>query len=175
MIVDVAKIQNSTEEFNLRFKPSEIDIKSDFVKLLDDTEFIGKISNKDLRTIVEGEIKADVELNCNRCLRVVPQRLNFKFKNAYILAENYTKEEEFELESKGLEISIFDGDKIDLREVAIEQISLALPAQVLCEDNCKGLCETCGANLNLTNCKCKENEVDPRWSALKKLKIKNEK
>lgn len=169
MIIEAAKIQNSGKSFDLKFESSEIDLNSEFANVSGETLFKGKISNSDLRTIVEGEIKTEVELNCNRCLRIIPKKIEFSFKNAYILAENYTEEEESELENKDLEISIFEGDKIDLSEVAGEQIALALPSQILCEIDCKGLCEKCGANRNLTNCKCIENDVDPRWAALENL------
>lgn len=173
MIIEVAKIQNSSKSFDLKFEPREIDLKSKFAIVSGETLFKGKISNYDLRTIVDGEIKTEVELVCNRCLQTLPEKVEFSFKNAYILAEDYTKEEEYELEKKELEISIFEGDKIDLAEVAGEQIALDLPSQILCQENCKGICEKCGANLNLIDCKCEENDVDPRWSALTKLKIKN--
>ncbi len=172
MIVEVAKIQNSGRDFDLKFEPDEIDLESEFAKVSGKTFFKGKVANSDLRTVVDGEIETEVELNCHRCLKLIPQKLKFSFKNAYILAEDYTKEEEYELEKEELEISIFEGDKIDLKRIAGEQIALALPTQVLCKTDCQGLCEKCGANLNSTGCKCNENEVDPRWSALKELKLK---
>lgn len=173
MIIKVAKIQNSGREFDLRFEPPEIDLESEFAKVSGETLFKGKVSNSDLRTIVGGDIETEIELKCNRCLQNIKDELKFSFKNAYILAEDYTKQEEFELEKEGLEISIFEGGEIDLKRIAGEQIALALPTKILCQTNCKGLCEKCGANLNLINCKCKENEIDPRWSALKNLKIDN--
>jgi uncharacterized protein len=69
-----------------------------------------------------------------------------------------------------LDVSIYDGEKIDLTDLVREQILLDLPTQILCQEDCKGLCQKCGANLNEVNCNCEENEIDPRWSALKNLK-----
>lgn len=173
MIVEVAKIQSSGVDFDLKFEPAEIDLESELAEVSGETLFTGKVSYSDLRTIVAGEIETEVELNCIRCLKRIPQKLKLSVNNAYILAEDYTKQEEYELEKQGLEISIFEGGKIDLQQIAGEQIALVLPPQIICESSCQGLCEKCGANLNSTDCKCKENEIDPRWSALKKLKIKN--
>jgi uncharacterized protein len=51
-----------------------------------------------------------------------------------------------------------------------EQILLNLPEQVFCKEDCKGLCQKCGANRNLIDCKCDSDETDPRWAALKNLK-----
>jgi uncharacterized protein len=44
-----------------------------------------------------------------------------------------------------------------------------VPTQVLCRDDCKGLCAKCGANLNLADCDCEDKEIDPRWAELKRL------
>ena len=37
---------------------------------------------------------------------------------------------------------------VSLREIAAEQVQLSIPMKPLCEENCQGLCPTCGANLN---------------------------
>jgi uncharacterized protein len=40
----------------------------------------------------------------------------------------------------------------------------------LCREDCKGLCQSCGADLNAGLCSCEQGEVDPRWAALAELK-----
>jgi uncharacterized protein len=40
---------------------------------------------------------------------------------------------------------------------------------VLCKEDCQGLCLKCGSNLNLIDCKCEDEQIDPRWAALKNL------
>jgi uncharacterized protein len=52
------------------------------------------------------------------------------------------------------------GEEVDLRPALREQWLLEAPAFVLCRPDCKGLCPTCGANLNLGACSCaqKTNE-----------------
>jgi uncharacterized protein len=54
-----------------------------------------------------------------------------------------------------------------------EQMYLALPMKPLCRDDCRGLCPTCGANLNLAACGCKNEWEDPRLAVLRKLKTEN--
>jgi uncharacterized protein len=58
---------------------------------------------------------------------------------------------------------------LDLRKPFREQILLALPMHLLCRPECKGLCITCGQNLNAGPCSCDTEEIDPRLAALKKL------
>ncbi len=39
----------------------------------------------------------------------------------------------------------------------------------LCDENCKGICPNCGADLNAGTCRCDKQEIDPRLEVLKKL------
>ena len=61
-------------------------------------------------------------------------------------------------------------DFLDLTEEAREAIILALPGYPVCREDCKGLCATCGANLNKKTCNCrKAAERDSQWAALDTL------
>ncbi|MCX6003520.1 MAG: DUF177 domain-containing protein [Chloroflexi bacterium] len=48
-----------------------------------------------------------------------------------------------------------------------------MPMKPLCKDECAGLCSICGKDLNLEECGCQKEEVDPRWAELLKLKNSN--
>ena len=78
-------------------------------------------------------------------------------------------DDEREVSVEELDTAVLEGYDLDLKEVVREQILLALPEQAFCREDCKGLCEKCGANRNLIDCKCTESDIDPRWSALKNL------
>lgn len=174
MIIDLLKLGENRREFALEIDPGEIDLESEHVELTDRVRFRGTLDNRPERVEIEGRIEAAVSIACDRCLREVPRDLSFEFRNAFITPEEYTEEQETELEIEDMDVSIFQGGSLDLREIAREQLLLALPGQVLCEEDCRGLCGRCGANRNLVDCNCAEEETDPRWSALKDLKIENE-
>src|SRR3954470_24220564 len=57
-------------------------------------------------------------------------------------------------------------DELDLRSWAHDAYALALPVQVLCRPDCRGLCPTCGANLNPEPDHAHEAAPDARWSKL---------
>ena len=63
------------------------------------------------------------------------------------------------------------GEVVDLESLLREQIILMLPLKPLCDENCKGLCPHCGANLNREKCTCKTDAVDSPFAQLAKLKI----
>jgi uncharacterized protein len=61
--------------------------------------------------------------------------------------------------------------KLDLAAWARDALALALPAQIVCREDCLGLCSVCGANLNEDPDHAHEAEPDPRWAALRELKL----
>jgi uncharacterized protein len=64
-----------------------------------------------------------------------------------------------------------DGEDLDLGAWARDAYALALPSQVVCRDECAGLCPECGANLNDQPDHAHEREPDPRWAKLRELRF----
>lgn len=63
------------------------------------------------------------------------------------------------------------GVEVSLSGLLWEEFLLALPVKPLCSTGCKGLCPSCGSNLNTSSCACKGEESDPRLAALRGLTI----
>ena len=61
--------------------------------------------------------------------------------------------------------------ELDLRAWAHDALALALPAQILCREDCAGLCPRCGADLNADPAHRHEPEPDPRWAKLGELRL----
>ncbi len=59
--------------------------------------------------------------------------------------------------------------KLDVDELVYSEVILDLPTKHLCSDDCKGICDKCGKNLNEGECGCCEKEVDPRLQKLMEL------
>lgn len=74
---------------------------------------------------------------------------------------------DFSASSAELDITYLTDDSIDLGEVLSEQIRLQLPAQPLCQPNCKGVCFQCGADLSLGRCACAQIQSSHPFEALK--------
>ena len=65
-----------------------------------------------------------------------------------------------------------DGDELDLRAWTRDAVALALPAQIVCTEECRGLCGVCGENLNAASPDhSHEPAPDPRWAALRELRF----
>ncbi len=70
-----------------------------------------------------------------------------------------------------LESPYVEGEELDLHRWAHDAFALALPAQVLCRPDCRGLCPECGADLNEQPDHAHEPPKDPRWAKLGELKF----
>jgi uncharacterized protein len=71
-----------------------------------------------------------------------------------------------------LESPYLEEEQLDLRAWARDALALALPAQIVCREDCLGLCPVCGENLNSAGPEhAHEREPDPRWAALRDLKL----
>lgn len=112
---------------------------------------------------VIGKIKTAVYYSCYRCLEKTRVSFNIDFSIKF-------SDLSFNIESKNEDVIRFSGDEIEILPQIINEIILNWPAQVLCKPDCKGLCQKCGANLNITECDCKRIQIDPRLAVLKKLK-----
>jgi len=170
MIVDLITIKDAPASFDFAIEPAQIDLEIETARMKNAAQVEAKVKRGIAQTDVEGTIRADVEVECNRCLQPVETTLDFPFSAAFVTAENYTQAREAEVNPNDLEISIYEGDKIDMGELVREQILLELPEQIFCREDCRGLCQKCGGDRNLIDCSCEEKEIDPRWSALKNLK-----
>jgi uncharacterized protein len=63
-----------------------------------------------------------------------------------------------------------DDDRLDLSAWAHDALVLALPVQILCRPDCAGLCPVCGKDLNAEPHEHVDEESDPRWAELAKLR-----
>jgi uncharacterized protein len=102
-------------------------------------------------------------------LKLIEFPVDSRFKLEYVTREDYEAQQAIELTEDELDLSVFDGEAIDLDELVREELLLAVPTHLLCQENCKGVCPTCGVDRNTTDCVCGGDDVDPRWAGLKEL------
>ena len=168
MIIDLARLGKNPKPIELAFEPGDIDL-DEGTRLTEKAVFSGEISRDGAKTRVRGRIVAPVETDCVRCLEPVAKHIDVEFNDVFVDAAEEPKVDEIELGADELDESLIAGQEIDLAEVVREQLILETTEIVYCSVDCKGLCPKCGGNRNLIDCKCEENEIDPRWAALKNL------
>jgi uncharacterized protein len=124
---------------------------------------------------VEAALQATVRLECSRCLEPfdLPLRCEFSLVVVSAAAEFGTGERRLVLEDAALFYA--ERGRVDLREMAREQIYLNLPLKPVCRADCAGLCPTCGANRNRLECPCRPADIDPRLAPLFELEKRTKK
>jgi uncharacterized protein len=123
---------------------------------------------------VHGSVDTKVRLSCSRCLSVFTSDISSAFTVFYTKAVTAQNEkDEIELAEEDLVSATYSGDEIDFSEEIAEQILLEIPYKPLCSEDCKGLCTSCGADLNSTDCSCSSNAVSMAFSSLEGLKLKH--
>ncbi len=119
----------------------------------------GAVRNMAGALSLEGTAETTLELTCDRCLKPFSQPLALPVST--LLAEELEDEENDE-------IVLLEDGAADLDEIFTTALVLSMDAKHLCSEDCKGLCPTCGADLNLGPCQCRK-EPDPRFAALAQL------
>ena len=169
MRIELASLEEGHGDFDHTYQPLDLKLDDEQVTLCGATEIRGKIKRSGREVVVDGHIDSCVQVNCDRCLKVIQFPVSNDFSNEYITGGDYEQSQVAELSEDLMSVSVFDGETIDLDEVVKEQLLLGLPARALCKSDCLGICPDCGNDRNAGECGCEAKEVDPRWSALKDL------
>lgn len=70
-----------------------------------------------------------------------------------------------------LDTGTYENGEVDVAELLREQVLLEIPITPLCKADCKGLCQSCGKDLNEGACDCRPQQGDPRLAALARFKL----
>ena len=115
-------------------------------------KIVGAVEDVGKSFVVRGQIECKKIFVCDRCLTCAQENQVHEF------------DEEFEK-------SVAVDDLIDVTELLRDVLIADQPMKNLCKADCKGLCPTCGANLNEGECGCEKFIVDPRLATLKDFKL----
>ena len=133
-----------------------------------------QISNTGGALYVGGYVEGDATVECVRCLEETTYHLRGEVEGYFLTPgsdRELTEEEEDEYEV------LPESHQIDLEPLLRVALMLDMPLSPLCDDNCKGLCPYCGANLNKETCDCKpeeEPESANPFSVLKTIRFDEE-
>ena len=110
--------------------------------------------------VVNGTITTNGHYECSRCLTDTNYTHTVPFEETFGVSHSTYGDDD---------VISFDGEEIDLTETIRETLIINEPSQVLCQDDCKGLCVQCGADQNVSPCSCESFVVDPRLAVLRTL------
>jgi uncharacterized protein len=164
------------EGLNLRFSKSRDWLEkampdtADPLECVEDIHVSCHVRKLAENVFLEGSIDTVLAVMCSRCLERALLPVSTLFRYTLVPLPD-RQSPEIELSSEDLESGYYDEDVFDLEQLILEQIILQIPIKVLCEEDCRGLCPSCGINLNMETCRCRDKIVDDRFAVLKNIKI----
>ncbi len=169
MRIEVEKLEETGGKFSQVYAPGELLFEE--IELVEAAAITGRARRKNGDVELRGELLTKASTICGRCLKPVELQIDVKFAERFVPAVSWRHEEQHELQEEDLNISVFDGEGIELDDLVKEEILLAIPAHVLCSEDCKGLCPSCGVDRNSETCDCEAKQIDSRWDKLKNLGV----
>ena len=123
----------------------------------------GRVTNRAGALELSGSASTVLDLTCDRCCKPFSEEMTVPLDNLLATElEHADSEDEF--------ILLEDG-ALDLDEAVTTAMILNMGMKHLCSEDCKGLCPNCGKNLNEGSCSCSNENIDPRFEALRNFVI----
>ncbi len=156
---ELLKRKSYAKDIDLSFNMKSFLYQGDEIIFKSPVKAKGKASIQEDIIHFDVQVSFVIELTCTRCLDRYTSNFDIN------IFEEYTNNPKKESE----DIIFITEDSIDMEEVIKNNILLSLPIKKLCSNDCKGLCQHCGANLNKSQCNCSQDDIDIRMAKLKDL------
>ena len=111
--------------------------------------------------LLSGTLRTTLHCVCDRCATPFVRDYSLPLE-AVLVTELQNEQDADEW------VFVLENDAVDLDEIVTTTLVLNMDSQLLCREDCKGLCSRCGKNLNEGPCSCKK-EIDPRLAVLAQL------
>jgi uncharacterized protein len=183
MQLDLTRIRDAETPVARQFAPPDIAAADDAFRVMRPVELVMTVQKDDDLFQLVGNVRAEIELSCSRCLEPFSMHIDAPFDLRYLpqhlnmsgSGEEGAEGEDDDIQGEevggdDLTTAFYRDDQIDLVQLVREQLYLLLPMKPLHKEDCKGLCPNCGTNLNETTCECQIEWEDPRLAPLKALR-----
>lgn len=130
------------------------------LKFLEPVKAVGRYTAFKGNVDLKAHVTTTLLQTCSRCLKEFPEKIEIDVDEKLSTS---VADDDYDT------IQLSEGDSADLSEILTKDIISSLQIQTLCSEDCKGLCQKCGANLNDAACDCDTVQVDMRLEALKDL------
>lgn len=164
MIIKITNLPIGVHAFKFENSVKELQIGEPFIgNLILDC----KIDKSQHQIVANCNLTISEELICDRCLEKYETQLEKEFSLIFLYNKN-------DVDNSDANVKYLSptAETLNLTDDVIDYAFLTIPMKHLCSEDCLGLCPRCGNNLNHDKCSCKDDEIDPKWESLLKLKDK---
>lgn len=161
MTIDVSAILKEIGgriDINGEVKLSDTDFLGEMYRFDEPVSVKGHVSNTGKSLILKAECTGHVTTNCARCMRDIIVPVCFGVDENLVQDDGNVSADD--------DVILFEDVKIDIDDIIANNFLMNVEGKYLCKEDCKGLCQTCGADLNEGDCGCCHDTIDPRWASL---------
>ncbi len=168
MLIDIKKITSEGLSLSDHIELEENLLIEDGGYFIEDLHYNAFFVRHGDQIIVKGKIKTSLSLRCVRCLENFELKVNSRF-DIILFPANLIHISSLHLNDDDMEYIFYEGNKIDIEKILMEQVNFFVPFNPLCHSACKGICPVCGVDLNHESCKC-ENSFNEMSLLIDKVK-----
>jgi uncharacterized protein len=164
MKIDILNLKDGTTEYFEKLDSSALDLSGLDCILkgsLDAHTIVEKSGNKVKITI---DTAFALTLKCSRCLEDFDR--SFSTSDTYFVRPGHEEEPEKYLSEEDVYTIFAATQEVDTVPLIRDALILSIPMKPLCNEDCKGICPVCGANLNLQTCSHREGTSDSEWQKI---------
>lgn len=171
--IDLRTIPETGRNYRFRVDPRAwrpIEDEEGVVELAGPLDVEVEVQRTGRRIVLNGRVRGCLWLRCDRCLKAFQREVDTTFTTCLVLPGDSITETDIELDDEDMELDFISGGEIEILDLVRDQLLLNQPMKSLCAENCRGLCERCGNDLNQGPCECISDKGHPAFQKLKELK-----
>ena len=160
---DISSSEGKSQHYSVAFEMDTITFQQGTFPVLAKEPVELTITNTGDRVLeLEGSGLVTVGIPCDRCLEDVEVKVTLDFKHKIDTeSDAYDQSEDLD------ENNYIDGYSLDVEQLVCNELLVGWPTKILCSEDCKGICNVCGQNLNKGTCNCEDTGLDPRMSVIR--------
>ncbi len=167
MLIDLSNVLSEPHKSIDETVPCTLDefkIKAGIYPVISRDEAHVTVDYTDQGTLeIHAQTRLVIEIPCDRCLESVPTEFILDFDRVVAAAVSTADDEAEELD----DANYIDGYTLDVDKLICSEVLIGWPTKILCSEDCKGICNVCGQNLNQGTCNCEDTSLDPRMSVIR--------
>jgi uncharacterized protein len=164
MVLRISGLSEGEHPFEFETPAAEIGLTS----FEGNVTVTGNLSKVGTQLFMTSEASGRLSKECDRCLGETRLEISVPINIYYQAA---VANPDYEGDEDGVEVRTLhpEDDTIVLDDEVRQSLLLGVPLKVLCSEDCRGICPSCGADLNKGDCNCQTQEIDPRWAKLSEI------
>ena len=143
------------------FSMGKVDFMGEEFSFLDPCQIEGTIVNNTKSLEISARVSGKAAVHCARCQK--PMIIDASFPVREILVREDTEIGDDD------DVVTYSGNSVELSEAITNSFLMNLSGKYLCSEDCKGLCPHCGTDLNVGDCDCNKDIIDPRLEKLAEI------